>query len=103
MIFERLKRMQYFRNWLSLAGLVIFVGSIFAFLLLFAIDFFAPHSNPDLGILMYVVAPGFSVLGAFFIALGALVDRRHLRRSSPTALPHVLHIDLSRPRDRRVL
>jgi nitrate/TMAO reductase-like tetraheme cytochrome c subunit len=98
-----LKGNHYFRNWLSLAGLVILIGSIFAFLLLFAIDFFAPHSNPYLGILMYVVAPGFSFLGAFFIILGVLVDRRHLRRSSPTALPHVLHIDLSRPRDRRVL
>jgi nitrate/TMAO reductase-like tetraheme cytochrome c subunit len=103
MSFERLKGMRYLRNWLSLAGLVVLIGSLFAFLLLFAIDFFAPHSNPYLGILMYVVAPGFAVLGAFFITLGALVDRRHLRRSSPTALPHVLHIDLSRPRDRRVL
>jgi nitrate/TMAO reductase-like tetraheme cytochrome c subunit len=103
MIRERLKGMRYFRNWLSLAGLIIVVGSLFAFLLLFAIDFFAPHSNPYLGILMYVVAPGFGFLGTFFIVLGALVDRRHLRRTPPTALPHVLHIDLSRPRDRRVL
>jgi nitrate/TMAO reductase-like tetraheme cytochrome c subunit len=92
----------YLRNWLSLGGLVVLIGSLFAFLLLFAIDFFAAHSNPYLGLLTYVVAPGFSVLGAFFIVLGALVDRRHLRKS-PTALPHVLHIDLRRPRDRRVL
>jgi nitrate/TMAO reductase-like tetraheme cytochrome c subunit len=95
--------MQYLRNWLSLAGLIILTGSIFAFLLLFAIDASVPHSNPYVGILMYVVAPGFSLLGAFFIILGILIDRRHLRRSTPTALPHVLHIDLSRPRDRRVL
>jgi nitrate/TMAO reductase-like tetraheme cytochrome c subunit len=100
---ERLKWMQYLRNWLSLAGLIILIGSLFAFLLLFVIDLFASHSSPYLGILIYVVAPGFSVLGGFFIGLGALVDRRHLQRKSPTALPHVLHIDLSRPRDRRVL
>src|SRR5436190_11783011 len=99
----RLKLAPYLRNWLSLAGLIILIGSLFAFLLLFAIDLFAAHSNPYMGILTYVVAPGFGFLGVFFIALGALVDRRHLRRSSPTALPHVLHIDLSRPRDRRVL
>ena len=103
MISDRPKRTQYLRNWLSLAGLIILIGSIFAFLLLFAIDAFVPHRNPYLGILMYVVAPGFGVLGAFFIILGVLVDRRHLRRSTPEALPHVLHIDLSRPRDRRVL
>jgi hypothetical protein len=93
----------YFRNWLSLAGLVVLIGSLFAFLLLFAIDFFAVHTNPYLGILTYVVAPGFAFLGAFLIVLGVLVDRRHTRRASPAALPHVLHIDLSRRRDRRVL
>src|SRR5436190_6539964 len=99
----RLKLAPYLRNWLSLAGVIILIGSLFAFLLLFALDLFAAHSNPYLGILTYVVAPGFSLLGTFFIVLGAVVDRRHLRRSSPTTFPHVLHIDLTRPRDRRVL
>ncbi len=99
----RLKLASYLRNWLSLAGAIILIGSLFAFLLLFALDLFAAHSNPYLGILTYVIAPGFFFLGLFFIVLGALVDRRHLRRSSPTAFPHVLHIDLTRPRDRRVL
>src|SRR6185369_377999 len=93
MLGELLKGRQYLRNWLSLAGLIILVGSIFAFLLLFAIDLFAPHSNPYLGLLTYVVAPGFTLLGGFFIVLGILVDRRQLTRASPTALPRVLHID----------
>ena len=97
---DRLKG--YFRNWLSLAGLVILLGSLFAFILLLVLDLFAPHSNPYLGLLVYVVAPGFFVLGAFFIILGALVERRHAYRKSATSLPHVLHIDLSRPRDRRI-
>jgi nitrate/TMAO reductase-like tetraheme cytochrome c subunit len=100
---ERQKLASYFRNWLSLGGLIILVGSLFAFLLLFAVDFFAAHSNPYMGILTYVVAPGFAILGVFFIVLGALVDRRHLRQASPASLPHVLHIDLTRPRDRRLL
>src|ERR1700751_5792731 len=99
----RLKVPQSFRNWLSLAGLVILVGSLFAFVMLVALDLFTPHSNPYLGILIYVVAPGFFILGAFFIVLGALVDRRQIARKSPAAMPHVLHIDLSRPRDKRVL
>ena len=98
-----LKFIHHFRNWLSLAGLVILVGSLFAFALLLVMDLITPHSNPYLGILIYVVAPGFFILGAFFMVLGALVDRSHLKKKSPTALPHVLHIDLSRPRDRRIL
>jgi hypothetical protein len=42
MISDWLKRTQFLRNWLSLAGLIILIGSIFAFLLLFAIDAFVP-------------------------------------------------------------
>ena len=106
MIRERLKKLApYLQNWLSLFGLVILIGSLFAFLLLFAIDFFRTHTNPYIGILTYVVAPGFAFLGGFFIVVGALVDRRHLRKSAAASapLPHVLHIDLSRKRDRRVL
>src|ERR1044071_1851955 len=97
------KKMPYLRNWLSLGGLIILTGSIFAFLLLCALDLFTPHSNPYLGILIYVVAPGFFILGVSFIVLGALVDRSQLVRKTPTSMPRVLHIDLSRPRDRRVL
>src|SRR5262245_725150 len=99
---ERLKLTPYLRNWLSLGGLIVLIGSLFAFLLLFAIDFFSAHGTPYLGILTYAVAPGVFVLGVVFGVLGALVDRRHLRRSSPTSLPHVPQIVLSRPRDRRV-
>jgi hypothetical protein len=96
------RRIGYFRNWLSLAGFIIALGSFFAFLLLFAIDLFAAHSNPYLGILTYVIAPGFSFLGAFCILLGAWIHRRHSRKVSLPA-SHILHIDLARPRDKKIL
>jgi nitrate/TMAO reductase-like tetraheme cytochrome c subunit len=92
-----------FRNWLSLAGLVVALGSFFAFVLLFAIDLMAHQGNPYMGILAYVVAPGFLILGLSMVGLGAWLQHRHARRSSPGAAPHALHIDLSRPRDRRTL
>jgi|SRR5436190_1164361 len=93
----------YIRNWLSLSGLVIAIGSLFAFLLLFAIDLFAQHANPYMGILAYVVAPGFLFLGMFLTGLGVWIERRHRRRVSPQQAPHSLTIDLSRPRDKRML
>jgi nitrate/TMAO reductase-like tetraheme cytochrome c subunit len=92
---------RYFRNWLSLAGLVIAAGSLFAFLLLFAIDIFARRSNPYLGILTYVVAPGFSALGVILAVIGAWIQRRHAAAAGET--PHRLVIDLNRRRDRRIL
>ncbi|HVR37223.1 MAG TPA: hypothetical protein VMS21_15380, partial [Methylomirabilota bacterium] len=91
-----------FKNWLSLAGAVVALGSLFAFLLLFAIDVFAHDGNPYMGILAYVVAPGFLFLGLFLIAMGAWLRRRHLRKGG-AAPPHALTIDLSRARDRKAL
>jgi nitrate/TMAO reductase-like tetraheme cytochrome c subunit len=91
-----------FRNWISLAGLVVALGSFFAYLLLFALDF-AHHSNPYVGILAYVVAPGFLFLGLALVVAGYLLDRRERRKRDRDASPPVFTIDLSRPRDRRIL
>jgi nitrate/TMAO reductase-like tetraheme cytochrome c subunit len=101
---ETAKKHTYlFRNWLTLAGLVIALGGLFAFLLLFAIDLFAHHGNPYMGILAYVVAPGFMILGLLLCGLGAWIQRRHLRKSALASTSHPLMIDFSRPRDRRAL
>src|SRR5262249_4408341 len=97
------KRSRYFHNWLSLTGFVVALGGLFAFLLLFAIDLFAHHGNPYMGILAYVIAPGFMIFGLVLGGMGAWIHRRHLRKSSPQPVPHVLTIDLSRPKDKKVM
>jgi hypothetical protein len=90
-------------NWISLAGFVLAGSSIFAFLLLFALDLTGRDAgNPYLGILCYVVAPGFLFLGAAVTLYGAWRHRRRLTRALEGQPPRMA-IDLSRPRDRRVL
>jgi len=88
-----------FRNWISLAGAVVALASFFAFLFLFAIDLFAPSRNPYMGILAYLVAPGFTCIGAVLIVAGILINRRQIRTKTAAAFT----VDLSRPRDRRNL
>lgn len=83
--------------------MVIAIGACFAFLLLFAIDLFAPSGNPYMGILAYVVAPGFLVFGVFLAALGAWLNFRHWKKADPTTAPHVLTIDFARTRDLKIL
>ncbi|HTI98579.1 MAG TPA: NapC/NirT family cytochrome c [Dongiaceae bacterium] len=100
---ESPKTRSLLRNWLSFAGGVVALGSFFAFLLLSALDLFAHFRNPYVGILAYVIAPGFLFLGLFMIFGGVWIQRRHARQAAPNALPGVLAIDLSRPRDRRTL
>lgn len=92
------------RNWISMAGMVLAGSALFAFVLLFAIDFFASQSNPYIGILTYVVAPMFLALGLFLIVLGYVLVTRRIRKGLP-ARSHkmVLRMDLSYKRDRMML
>jgi nitrate/TMAO reductase-like tetraheme cytochrome c subunit len=87
------------RNWLSLAGLVVVIGSLFSFCLLFMLDMVAHFSNPYIGILTYIIAPGFLISGLLMTLVG-LLRERHKRGGTGGLLP-VVQIDLSRPRDRR--
>jgi len=96
-------RPQRFRNWISWSGLLLAISALFSFFLLFAIDLFAGHPNPYLGILAYVVAPAFFVLGLLVTLFGAILQWRRNRRALKAAEPLVFKIDLSRPRDRRFL
>ena len=92
-----------FRNWLSWSGMVLAASALFAFFLLFGIDLFAGHRNPYVGILAYAVAPLFFILGIFLTFLGALIRWRTRRHAVRAAEPLAIKIDLSRPRDRRIL
>mgnify|MGYP000165083672 CR=1 FL=1 len=91
-----------FRNWLSLAGLVLIIGALFSFVLLFVLDTVAHFSNPYVGILTYLVTPVFIGLGLGLALLGAWIERRRRKRTGRASTPGLL-IDLSRPRDRRLL
>ncbi len=92
----------HFKNWLSLAGAITALGSLFAFVFLVAIDSFARERNPYVGILTYLVAPAFLILGLGLILAGWWVQRRHAARHPGGEVPP-LSIDLSRRRDRRFL
>jgi len=93
--------LRYLRNWFSLSGLVMVGASLFAFLLLAAIDSFARHSNPYVGVLTYLITPMFSTLGVGMILVGMWLARRNYFKY--TDRPVSLSIDLARPRDRRIL
>jgi nitrate/TMAO reductase-like tetraheme cytochrome c subunit len=95
-----LLRVRLLRNWFSLAGLVITVGSLFSFLLLFVLDSVAHFANPYIGILTYLVSPGFLIIGLLLTSAGTLWQRHQLRAAGQTP---AFQIDLSRPRDRRIL
>ena len=95
------KRTSLFRNWLSLAGLTIMVGSLFSFFLLLLLDALDKFANPYLGVLTYLVAPVFLVGGLVLAILGAVLRHRQVVKTCGPLPP--VRIDLTRPRDRRLL
>jgi nitrate/TMAO reductase-like tetraheme cytochrome c subunit len=98
--FKSPKSPSYFRNWISFVGMVVAVGALFSFLLLFVLDALAKFANPYVSILTYMVVPGFLIGGIALSFLGAWLERRRrLHGSGPASLK----IDLNNPRDRRVL
>jgi hypothetical protein len=86
---------QSMRNWVSLAGLILIVASVFSFLFLFLIDTIAGSPNPYIGILTYLVTPAFSTLGVIITILGIVMQRRRLIKAR--GAPINLVIDFNRP------
>ncbi len=97
---KRPSRLALLRNWISLLGLGILLSSLFAFVLLFLLDSLAHFSNPYVGVLTYLVAPIFSVVGIGLGVVGMIWRRFQLART--VGAPPALQIDLTRARDRRI-
>ena len=89
------------RNWTSLTGLLVMFAGLFAFILLSFLDALAHFSNPYVGILTYLVAPALLFGGLCLFLLGIFLRRRRVAKANGGTAP--LRIDLSRPRDRRIL
>jgi nitrate/TMAO reductase-like tetraheme cytochrome c subunit len=98
-----LKRALNFKNWISLAGLIVAAGSIFSFAFLWAMSLMSDGGNQYLGILTWIVAPMFLICGLILIFVGWFLNRRRVAKMAPDGSFPLLTIDLSRPRDRRNL
>jgi nitrate/TMAO reductase-like tetraheme cytochrome c subunit len=97
------KRFSFLRHWISLSGLVVAFASLFAFVLLLTMDYFSEKESPYLGILTYLVSPGFLFLGLLMILVGWIYHRRTMGKAGQVGFRPVVTIDLTRPRDRRFL
>src|SRR5437870_3386132 len=93
-------RFGVFRNWLSLAGVVVAAASLFSFVLLMTMDYFAKEESLYLGILTYLVSPLFFVLGLMLVGAGWVTHRHQRARAVPGLSLMRFAIDLSRPKDR---
>jgi nitrate/TMAO reductase-like tetraheme cytochrome c subunit len=71
------------RNPISLAGVALGIVSLANIFIFFLIDQIATKPSPYIGILAYMVSPGFLILGLLLILAGVLLERRkHLAPSA---------------------
>ena len=64
------------RNPVSLAGVALGIVSIANIFIFFLIDQIAVRPSPYIGILAYMVSPGFLILGLLLMLAGVLLERR---------------------------
>ena len=88
------------QNWISVAGSILTACVLFGMAYLLGADFLRGFSSPYLGILTYMIAPGFLLLGVALLAGGAGLERRRRRRAKPGEIPPFPRIDFNIPRHR---
>jgi len=88
------------RNPFSLAGVFLAtIGALF-FLIFFLLEIFGLHTNPYMGIVVFLILPGLFVFGLLLIPFGIWRERRAERAGKPVRVwPR---IDFNIPRHRRV-
>lgn len=96
---EDLQLKSLLRNYISLIGLALAVVALANIVFLFLIDIFGNRPSPYIGILAYMIMPGFLILGLFLVPLGMWVERSRRRRGRPE-LPAYPRLDLNNPSQR---
>jgi len=84
------------RNPISLAGIALAIVSLANIFIFVLIDMIATTPSPYVGILAYMISPGFLILGFLLILAGVLVERR--KKVAPTEF--YPRLDLNDPAQR---
>ena len=95
---SRIRRL--LQNPISLIGVALGAVSLVNIFFLFVIDAMSERPNAYVGILAYMVAPAFLILGLFLILLGVWNHRRRQRIGSEAEASRYLRIDFSDPGQR---
>jgi hypothetical protein len=64
------------RNTVSIVGSLITTFSAVLFLVVFLADLLGLHTNPYIGIVFFLILPGFFLFGLVLIPIGAWLDPR---------------------------
>ncbi len=95
-----MKLPSYFKNWLTIIGSIIAGINLLLILLLFIISSIFDKGSTNLGLFIYIILPGFLILGLLLIPIGMFRDRKKIRKSGDKEANRFPRIDLNDSRHR---
>jgi hypothetical protein len=95
-----MKLPQTSKNWLTIIGSIIASINLLLIILLFVISTIFDKGNSNLGLFIYIILPGFMVLGLLMIPIGMFRERNRLRKTVTEGEGRYPRIDLNDPRHR---
>ena len=89
-----------FKNWLRIIGSIIASINLLLIVLIFCISTLFDKGNTNLGLFIYIILPGFMVMGLLMIPIGMFRERRRIRKSGVKEASRFPRIDLNDQRHR---
>jgi nitrate/TMAO reductase-like tetraheme cytochrome c subunit/ribosomal protein S27E len=94
------RKVSLIRNPLSLIGAALAATAVATIVFLLFVDLVSARPSPYVGVLLFMVAPGFLIMGVFLVIVGMLLERRRRRIGAPAVIPRFPRLDLNVPAQR---
>jgi hypothetical protein len=88
------------KNWLTIIGSIIAIINLALIIVLFIISSIFNKANTNLGLFIYIILPGFLILGLLLIPIGMFRERKRARKRGVNETERLPRIDLNDPRHR---
>jgi hypothetical protein len=88
------------RNWITIIGSLIAVLNLILIIILFIISTIFNKNDTNLGLFIYIVLPGFLLLGLLMIPTGMLIARKRILAASESERNKLPVVDLNDPRQK---
>jgi hypothetical protein len=89
------------RNWITIIGSLIAGINLLLIIVLFLISTILSKNETNLGLFIYIILPGFLLLGLIMIPLGIIISRKKRIGSGQDEIKKLPTIDLNNPRHRK--
>ena len=89
------------RNILSVIGSIIIFANLALIIVLFIISTIFDKGETNLGIFIYLILPGFLLMGFILFLIGMILEKRRMKKYRPAEIKHMPVVDLNDRDSRR--